>query len=180
MQRVSEHAIPTKRRQWFSREYRKPLVPYFLISEEPPLMQIPIRTSSPSVPVSLRPKTPIQPPGCHVSKPRSNQSSQIVSKSRSWRLSAPQTLHRFRLSLEPKPSVRPRVGTSKLPFPLASPPSAASAAALSCEILSSSRAASSASGESGIVSRLEMLGLRDRAEVGVEGTEEDGYPPRKA
>jgi hypothetical protein len=33
-------------------------------------------------------------------------------------------------------------------------------------------AASSASGVSGIVSRLEMLGLRDRVEVGVEGTEE--------
>jgi hypothetical protein len=28
-----------------------------------------------------------------------------------------------------------------------------------------------------MVSRLEMLGLLDRAEVGVEGTEEDGYVP---
>jgi len=37
---------------------------------------------------------------------------------------------------------------------------------------SASRAASSASGESGIVSRLEMLGLLDRMDVGVDGTEE--------
>jgi len=58
---------------------------------------------------------------------------------------------------------------------LASPPSAASAAALSCAILSASNAASSASGESGIVSRLEILGLRDLAEVGVDGTDEEGY-----
>jgi hypothetical protein len=56
-------------------------------------------------------------------------------------------------------------------------PSAASAAAFSCAILSASRAAISASGESGMVSRLDMLGLRDRAEVGVEGTEEDAKDP---
>src|SRR5690348_10020620 len=101
----------------------------------------------------------------------------MVSKSRSCLLSAPHTLHRFRLSREPKPlSVRPRVGASRLPRPLVSPPSAASAAAFSWAILSASSAASSASGESGIVSRLEMLGLLDLAEVGVEGTEDDGYP----
>ena len=34
-------------------------------------------------------------------------------------------------------------------------------------------AAFSARGESGIVSRLDMLGLRERVEVGVEGTEEE-------
>lgn len=61
--------------------------------------------------------------------------------------------------------------------------SAASASALRREILSASRAASSASGESGIVSRLEMLGLLDRAELGVEDTDDDAkdesepYPP---
>jgi len=52
------------------------------------------------------------------------------------------------------------------------PLSSASAAALSWAIRSDSRAASSASGESGIVSRLEILGLRDRVEVGVDGIEE--------
>lgn len=101
----------------------------------------------------------------------------MVSRSRSCLLSAPQTLHRLRLSREPNPlKVRPRVGTSRLLLPFASPPpSAASAAAFSCAILSASSAASSASGESGIVSRLDMLGLLDRADVGVDGTEEDGY-----
>lgn len=109
---------------------------------------------------------------------RKSQSSQIVSKSRSCLLSAPHTLHRFRLSREPKPlSVRPRVGTSKLLLPFASPASAASAAAFSWAIRSASKAASSASGESGIVSKLEMLGLLDLADVGVEGTEEGGYAP---
>lgn len=102
------------------------------------------------------------------------QSSQIVSRSRSCLRSAPQTLQRLRLSLEPKPRVRPLVGVSGLPLPFESPPSAASAAAFSCAILSASRAASSASGESGIVSKLDMLGLLDRAEIGVEGTEEEG------
>jgi hypothetical protein len=107
------------------------------------------------------------------------QSSQIVSRSRSPRRSAPHTLHLLRLSLEPKARVRPRVGTSRLGRPFPSPPSAASAAALSWAILSASRAASSASGVSGIVSRLEMLGLRDLAEVGVEGTE-DKLPEYRA
>jgi len=43
--------------------------------------------------------------------------------------------------------------------------------------VSASRAASSASGVSGIVSRLEMLGLRERVEVGVEGIEDDEKDP---
>jgi hypothetical protein len=45
-----------------------------------------------------------------------------------------------------------------------------SAAALRRAIFSAS---SSASGESGIVSREEMLGERDRKDVGVDGIEED-------
>lgn len=105
-----------------------------------------------------------------------DHSSQTVSKSISPRRSAPQTLHRLRLSLEPKPpKVLPLDGTSRLERPLVSEPSArsaASAAAFNCAILSASKAASSASGESGIVSKLEMLGLRDLVEVGVEGIEE--------
>src|SRR3954462_11740841 len=98
----------------------------------------------------------------------------MVSRSRSPLRSAPHTLHRFRLSRDPKPNVRPRMGTSRLLLPFGSPPSAASAAAFSCAILSASKAASSASGESGIVSRLDMLGLRDLVDVGVEGMDEDG------
>ena len=123
-----------------------------------------------------------KPPTCHPTEFRlssPNQSSQIVSRSRSPRLSAPHTLHLLRLSLDPKLSVRPRVGMSRLVFAFESPPSAASAAALSCAIFSASRAASSASGESGIVSKLEILGLRDRVDVGVEGTD-DGYAAAKA
>lgn len=100
----------------------------------------------------------------------------MVSRSRSCLLSAPHTLHRFRLSRALKPlSVLPRAGASKLLLPLPSSPSTASAAALSWAILSASKAASSASGESGIVSRLEILGLRDLTDVGVEGIDEDGY-----
>lgn len=103
------------------------------------------------------------------------QSSQIVSRSMSPRRSAPQTLHRFRLSLEPKAIVRPRAGKSKLPRPFASdasPASVISAAAFNWACFSASSAASSASGESGMVSRLEILGLRDLSDVGVDGTEE--------
>ena len=104
------------------------------------------------------------------------QSSQIVSRLRSSRRSAPHTLHLFRLSLlEPYAKLRPRVGTSKLALFFesgVSTPSNASAAALICANLSASRAASSASGESGIVSKLEMLGLRDLADVGVDGIDE--------
>lgn len=88
--------------------------------------------------------------------------------------SAPQTLQRLRLSLDPKVIVRPREGTSTLLLrDLPSESSAsASASALSCAIRSASRARSSASGESGMVSRLEMLGLRERADVGVEGIDD--------
>ena len=101
----------------------------------------------------------------------------MVSKFRSPRLSAPHTLQRFRLS-------RPNVETNDLPrepgvslFVFESSPSAASAAAFNCAIRSASRAASSASGESGMVSKLEILGLRERAEVGVDGTEDEANDP---
>lgn len=107
------------------------------------------------------------------------QSSQIVSKFKSPRLSAPHTLHRFRLSREPNPSVLP-LGpeTSSVVFNFnSSPPSAASAAALSCAIRSASSASASASGESSMVSKLEILGLRDRADVGVEGTDDEANEP---
>lgn len=67
---------------------------------------------------------------------------------------------------------------SNVNFDFASSPlSAASAAAFNCAMFSASNAAASASGESGIVSKLEILGLRDRAEVGVDGTEEDVIGP---
>jgi hypothetical protein len=65
-------------------------------------------------------------------------------------------------------------------FPLAasSASSALSAAALSAAIRSASMAAASASGISGMVSREDMLGLRDRRLVGVDGTDdvEEEYP----
>lgn len=96
----------------------------------------------------------------------------MVSRSRSPRLSAPQTLHLFRESLLPKPKVRPRSGTSRLER-LKSPPSSRSAAALSFAILSASIASSSASGLSSIVSSEEMEGLRERIDVGVDGTDEE-------
>lgn len=102
------------------------------------------------------------------------QSSQIVSKSRSWRRSAPQTLHRLR---PPRmlPNELDGVDVSEVPRRrlLLLAASAASAAAFSSAMRSSSSTASaSASGMSGIVSRDEMLGLRDRRLVGVEGTDE--------
>ena len=103
----------------------------------------------------------------------------MVSRFRSPRRSAPQTLHRFRLSRELKPNDRPRIpkpSGAGLGFP-SSPSSTASAAIFNWAIRSASRAASSASGESGMVSKLDMLGLRDRADVGVEGTEEDAKEP---
>jgi hypothetical protein len=96
-----------------------------------------------------------------------DQSSHIVSRFRSPLLSAPHTLHRFRLSL-------PKLVANDLPrgpgvsFVFESSPlSAASASAFNCAIRSAScfKAASSASGESSIVSRDEMEGLRDLAEV---------------
>lgn len=102
-----------------------------------------------------------------------------MSKFKSPLLSAPQTLQRFRLSRLPKPRVLPLWPVvSSNSFDLeSSPPSAASAAAFNCAILSASTAAASASGESGMVSKLEMLGLRDRAEVGVDGTDEEANEP---
>lgn len=104
-----------------------------------------------------------------------HQSSQMVSRSRSPLFSAPQTLQRFLLSrlfmLKPMGLAR---GTSRLLRLIPSVPrSAALAAASILAILSASIAASSASGESSIVSRLEILGLRERAEVGVDGIEEE-------
>lgn len=104
--------------------------------------------------------------------PMQIQSSQIVSRSRSPRLSAPHTLHLFLESRLPKPKVRPRSGTSRLERRW-SPPSSRSAAALSLAIRSASIASSSASGLSSMVSRDEIEGLRERIEVGVEGTDED-------
>lgn len=103
----------------------------------------------------------------------------MVVKFKSPLLSAPQTLHRFLLSREPNatPRVLPRLADPSRILVFASAPSAASASALSSAILSASKAASSASGESGMVSKLEMLGLRDRAEVGVEGTDDDANDP---
>lgn len=102
------------------------------------------------------------------------QSSQIVSKSRSPLLSAPQTLHLFRLSLPPNPKPgRRSPGTSRLLLRTSPPPSAALAAASSFASLSASSAASSASGESGIVSSDDMEGLRERADVGVDGMDDE-------
>lgn len=113
----------------------------------------------------------------------SPQSSQMVSRSRSWRRSAPQTLHRLRLSLRgayalapPRTVPKELEGVEMSDAPrrrlavLAA--SAASAAALSSAIRSSSSASASASGMSGIVSKDEILGLRERRLVGVEGTED--------
>lgn len=113
------------------------------------------------------------------------QSSQMVSRSRSCRRSAPQTLHRLRLSLratyppEPPRIVVNELGASDAPRRLLAEvaSSAASAAAFNCAIRSSSRASFSASGMSGIVSREEMLGLRERRLVGVEGTEMEETEP---
>ena len=90
------------------------------------------------------------------------QSSQMVSRFRSLLFSAPQTLHLFLLSLLPKPPKSRRLTGSVPP----------SDALLSLSSFSASIASASASGVSGIVSRLEMLGLRDRIEVGVEGIDE--------
>jgi len=102
------------------------------------------------------------------------QSSQIVSKSRSCRLSAPHTLHLFLESRRPKPKLRRSLGTSKLDLlPVSSPPFSRSAAAFSRAIRSASSASASASGVSGIVSREEMDGLRERIDVGVDGIEDE-------
>jgi hypothetical protein len=120
------------------------------------------------------------------------QSSQIVSKSRSCLLSAPQTLHLFLFSLalpKPNPWPFPLPGTSRLPLrnprPRVGSPSLFSSSdpdlarsseptrRSSSRRFSSSRAAASASGVSGIVSREEIEGERERAEVGVLGMEDE-------
>lgn len=97
---------------------------------------------------------------------RQSPFSQIVSKFRSDRFSAPQTLHLFLLSLIPAPE-RP---VSRLVRRKLSP--WFSDALRNRSTVSASVASASSSGVSGMVSKLEMLGLRDRAEVGVEGMEE--------
>ena len=98
------------------------------------------------------------------------QSSQIVSRSRSPRLSAPQTLHLFLLSrIVPPLANASEVALLRTP----SSPSESislSAAAFSLAIFSAS---SSASGESGIVSSEDMLGERERKDVGVDGMDDD-------
>jgi hypothetical protein len=91
----------------------------------------------------------------------------MVSKFKSLLFSAPQTLHLFLLSLEPNPPVlRPLSRLVRLKLSLAS------AARLNLSSFSFSMASSSASGVSGIVSKLEMLGLRERADVGVDGIDD--------
>ena len=99
-----------------------------------------------------------------------SQSSQIVSKSKSPRLSAPQTLHLFLLSRMTPPLPK----TSELALlRMPSSPSESlslSAAAFSLAMFSASI---SASGESGMVSREEMLGERERKDVGVDGMDDD-------
>ena len=94
-----------------------------------------------------------------------HQSSQMVSKFRSLLFSAPQTLHLFLLSREPNPPPFLEPSVSNDPRRKPSDPVERIRSSLSA-----SMAASSASGESGIVSSEEMDGLRDRADVGVEGT----------
>jgi hypothetical protein len=90
------------------------------------------------------------------------QSSQMVSKFRSLLFSAPQTLHLFLLSLLPNPPKLVRLNES---LPL-------SDALLNRSSFSASIASASASGVSGMVSKLEMLGLRERRDVGVEGMDD--------
>ena len=109
----------------------------------------------------------------------------MVSKSRSPLLSAPQTLHLFLLSRPPKKPPNdpdPNAMTPLLPcvsilLRLLTPslPSlwlSRSAAAFSLAMVSAS---ASASGESGMVSRDEILGERERKDVGVEGIDDDAY-----
>jgi hypothetical protein len=75
----------------------------------------------------------------------------------------------------PKEPIGPEASdTPRLLFPplAASASSALSAAAFKAAIWSSSMAAASASGMSGIVSKDEMLGLRERMLVGVDGTDD--------
>lgn len=110
--------------------------------------------------------TPPPPPA-----PAASASSQIVSSSRSPRFSAPHTDHLFRLS----------VGLDELLLREAVVESSSSS--ISCKgsgdfrdsaaWTSASRASSSASGESGIVSSEDIDGDRERIEVGVDGEEDD-------
>jgi len=114
-------------------------------------------------------------------KSGASQSSQIVSKFRSLLFSAPQTLHLFLLSLPPNPPV---LGTTPLPAPTADdtplgmPYKSKNLFRSSRCRLSSSTAKASASGVSGIVSREEIDGERDRVEVGVLGMEEESERER--
>jgi len=89
----------------------------------------------------------------------------MVSRFKSLLFSAPHTLHLLRLSREPNPLPFLDPVASNEPRRKPSDPVERSRSSLSASI-----AASSASGESGIVSSEEMEGLRDRADVGVEGT----------
>lgn len=103
---------------------------------------------------------------------RLTQSSQIVSKSRSPRLSAPHTLHLFLLSrIAP-----PLTNTSEVPL-LRTPSSPSESISLSAAAFSLAMfsASSSASGESGMVSSEDMLGERERNDVGVDGMDDDEY-----
>jgi hypothetical protein len=122
-----------------------------------------------------RHRMPVMSPMMHGKKGRrAVQSSHIVSKSRSPRLSAPQTLHLFLESRLPNPKARPLPpGTSRLNRRPPSRSSSRSAAALSLAMRSASIASSSSSGVSGIVSREEMEGLRERIDVGVDGTDDE-------
>lgn len=95
-------------------------------------------------------------------------SSQIVSRSRSPLLSAPQTLHRFLLSLMPRP---PASELKLIRLLLTSSlRSSLSTAAFSLAMLSAS---ASSSGVSSMVSNDDTLGDLERADVGVEVEEDD-------
>ncbi len=114
-----------------------------------------------------------------VGSDRLAQSSHIVSRSRSCRRSAPHTLQRFRYVPEAVRAFAREDGADMSETPrrrtpplAASASSALSAAAFRAAMRSDSRAAASASGMSGIVSREDILGLRDRRLVGVDGIEE--------
>lgn len=99
------------------------------------------------------------------------QSSHMVSRSRSCLRSAPQTDHLLGLLLAPNPNPLISIELRLLNSPasltsLSSPFTIALSLAYSS---ASSRAASSASGVSGMVSRELIEGERDRKDVGVLG-----------
>jgi hypothetical protein len=114
------------------------------------------------VPVGCRPVLEISTPA---------QSSQMVSRSRSARLSPPQMLHRFLSLPEPPALPNPKpLGTSKLR--LLGPSSSSSLSAINFNrCASSSTASDSRSGASSIVSRELMEGDRERMEEGVDEME---------